>query len=81
MRSGTGCPLYVPENGFIGINVPLTPPRWEPQHADHAPALHVPDPQRARPIGMDHAIENPYRLLTKGELLERCANLTVALDS
>lgn len=67
---GTGTRIVMPENGFIGINVPLTPARsgslstrtTHPQYVAHISTLFA-------KLGLDHPIENPYRLMTKGEIL------------
>ena len=73
-------PLYVPENGFIGINVPLTPARAGSLSTRTTHPLYM---QRMRTaldlIGLGHPIENPYRLLTKGEALERSSNRKLLL--
>jgi 7-cyano-7-deazaguanine synthase in queuosine biosynthesis len=73
---GAHVPLYVPENGFIGINVPLTDARagslstrtTHPYFIERMEAL-------LGEVGLPHAICNPYRLLTKGEALQGSANL------
>jgi 7-cyano-7-deazaguanine synthase in queuosine biosynthesis len=72
---GARVPLYVPENGFIGINVPLTASRagslstrtTHPLYMHRMAAL-------LEQVGLDHRLENPYRLLTKGEALAQNAN-------
>jgi 7-cyano-7-deazaguanine synthase in queuosine biosynthesis len=73
-------PLYVPENGFIGINVPLTPARAGSLSTRTTHPLYM---QRMRTaldlLGLHHPIENPYRLLTKGEALEQSANRKLLL--
>jgi 7-cyano-7-deazaguanine synthase in queuosine biosynthesis len=72
---GPETPVYVPENGFIGINVPLTRarvgsastrtthPHFMRQLATAATAIGVPNP-----------VINPYRLRTKGEILAESRN-------
>jgi 7-cyano-7-deazaguanine synthase in queuosine biosynthesis len=72
---GEQTPLFVPENGFIGINVPLTPARAGSLSTRTTHPLYMHLMRRALDrLGLDHAIKNPYRLLTKGELLERNPN-------
>lgn len=69
---GTQTPLYVPENGFIGVNVPLTAARvgslstrtTHPFFIQRVAAL-------LSVLGLEHPLMNPFRLATKGELLER----------
>lgn len=72
---GPDVPLYVPENGFIGINVPLTAARsaslsTRTTHPKFMANLMAFLPQ----LGLQHRLENPYRLMTKGELLAACRN-------
>jgi 7-cyano-7-deazaguanine synthase in queuosine biosynthesis len=73
--SGADVPLYVPENGFIAMNVPLgedrlgscstrtTHPRFV---ASLASALHS--------VGIANSVRNPYLYKTKGQMLDECAN-------
>lgn len=73
-----GVPLFIPENGYIGINVPLTGSRpaslstrtTHPYFFDRLGATFD-------AIGLTNALENPYRLMTKGEML--AANRNPAL--
>lgn len=67
---GSTVPLFVPENGFIGVNVPLTPARAGSlsTRTTHPLFIHLMKMVLGR-LGLDHAIENPYRLRTKGEVL------------
>lgn len=72
---GGEVPLYIPENGLIGINVPLIASRsgsgsTRTTHP-HFMAL-IADLRVA--LGIANPIENPMRLMTKGEAAERCAN-------
>lgn len=72
---GEEVPLYMPENGFIGINVPFvasragslstrtTHPYFMAQLEDALDAL-----------GIGNEIVNPFRLKTKGEALSDCRN-------
>lgn len=72
---GSGVPLHVPENGFIGINVPLTDARagslstrtTHPYFIDRMSAL-------LSAVGLDHPLANEFRLQTKGEALRGSAN-------
>jgi hypothetical protein len=69
---GSGTPLYVPENGFIGLNVPLTAARVGSLSTRTTHPLFM---QRIAELlsalGLDHSLVNPFRLATKGEALER----------
>ena len=63
-------PLYIPENGFIGINVPLTPgSRRKPQYPDDPSSLHRELSECAKRLGITNPIVNPFRIMTKGEIL------------
>jgi 7-cyano-7-deazaguanine synthase in queuosine biosynthesis len=67
---GSTVPLFIPENGFIGVNVPLTPARAGSlsTRTTHPLFIHLMKRVLGH-LGLDHAIENPYRLQTKGEVL------------
>ncbi len=72
---GPGVPVYMPENGFIGINVPLSSSRagslstrtTHPLYMAHMAEL-------LTNLGLNHDIINPFRLHTKGELLDASAD-------
>jgi 7-cyano-7-deazaguanine synthase in queuosine biosynthesis len=78
---GETVPVTVPENGFIGINVPLTAAR---AGSLSTRTTHPHYMQRMSNVlaqlGLRHAIENPYRLMTKGEELENTANRAFLLE-
>lgn len=68
---GNQTPLYIPENGFIGLNVPLVPARrgalsTRTTHPHFLATLG--EALTALQLDAD-AIKNPYRLHTKGEML------------
>lgn len=67
---GPAMPLFVPENGFIGVNVPLTPARAGSlsTRTTHPLFFHLMKMVLGG-LGLDHSVENPYRLRTKGEVL------------
>src|SRR6266540_2047860 len=72
---GHDVPVYVPENGWIGLNVPLTRARTgsastRTTHPHFLDLLTI----ACRTIGINNPITNPYRLYTKGEMLTRCSN-------
>lgn len=67
---GPDVPLVIPENGFIGINVPLTAARngslsTRTTHPHFMRALG----DCVAALGITNAIGNPFRLMTKGEML------------
>jgi 7-cyano-7-deazaguanine synthase in queuosine biosynthesis len=66
--------LIVAENGLISLNVPLTPSRTGSSSTrtthPHFLALFR---ELLAAVGLDLPIELPYRFMTKGEMLQRCA--------
>jgi 7-cyano-7-deazaguanine synthase in queuosine biosynthesis len=68
-------PVYVPENGFIGVNVPLTRARAGSlsTRTTHPHFMHLLS-QATTTIGVDNPVVNPYRLQTKGEILAESRN-------
>ena len=71
---GPDITLHVPENGFIGINVPLVPARsgslsTRTTHPHFVGLLRG----IATAVGVGNPIVNTLRLLTKGEALSACA--------
>jgi 7-cyano-7-deazaguanine synthase in queuosine biosynthesis len=72
---GPQCSVVMPENGFIGINVPLIGSRQgslstRTTHPHFIALLR----EVVAGLGLDHEIRNPYRLMTKGEILARSAD-------
>ncbi|MDX0174514.1 Qat anti-phage system QueC-like protein QatC [Sinorhizobium meliloti] len=74
-RSGEIVPLYICENGLIALNPPLTGARIGSlsTRTAHPEYLH-----RIQEIldaaGLRVSVENPYHHLTKGEMMQRCAD-------
>jgi len=72
---GPEMPLYIPENGWVSLNPPLTLNRLgscttrttHPYFLDQIRWLW-------RDAGIRHPLTNPYQHLTKGEALGRCRN-------
>lgn len=79
--AGTNVPVYVPENGYIALNVPLTRARVGSlsTRTTHPHYLDLYS-QAARSSGISNPIINPYRHLTKGEMLDRSANKTLLME-
>ncbi len=78
---GGAVPLHIPENGLIGINVPLTGsrPASLSTRTTHPYFLHL--LQRVvSAIGLRSDLANPYRLMTKGEMLQASKAPTVLAD-
>lgn len=72
-KNGETVDLYVPENGFISLNVPLTPLRLASHstrttHPYYFAALQ--DLMSA--VGLNIRLINPYQFKTKGEMLAGC---------
>ena len=70
---GPDVPLYIPENGFIGINVPLTGARAGSlsTRTTH-PHFMASFSECIERLGIANAIVNPFRTMTKGEILAGC---------
>lgn len=73
--NGPHTPVYVPENGFIGVNVPLTRARVGTMstRTTHPHFMNLLAESLTR-TGVTNPIINPYRLTTKGEMLEQSRN-------
>lgn len=74
-------PLYVCENGFIGVNPPLTGSRLGSlsTRTTH-PVVFALFQDLLKNMQIDVLLTNPYRLLTKGEMLLNCANQALLDD-
>ncbi|AII11479.1 Qat anti-phage system QueC-like protein QatC [Rhodococcus opacus] len=75
---GPDVPVFIPENGFIGINVPLTRARsgsysTRTTHPHFLRQLRM----AADQVGVRNPILNPFRLKTKGEILAGSRNPTL----
>jgi hypothetical protein len=72
---GPGIPVYLPENGWISLNVPLTRARTgsastRTTHPHFLGLLTA----ACHAIGITNPLINPYRHRTKGEMLTSCSN-------
>lgn len=72
---GADVPVYVPENGYIALNVPLTRARAgsASTHTTHPHYLDMLG-RAAAAAGVANPITNPYRFATKGEMLRDSLN-------
>lgn len=70
---GPDVPLYIPENGLIGINVPLTGARAGSlsTRTTH-PYFIASFSESVMQLGITNPIANPFRTMTKGEILAAC---------
>lgn len=67
---GPDVPLVIPENGFIGINVPLTEARNGSLSTRTTHPHFMAEMERSlSAIGLSNTISNPFRVVTKGEML------------
>ena len=69
-------PLFVPENGFISLNVPLDTLRlgaWSTRTTH--PFYMARWQELLNNLGLSALIINPYRFSTKGEMLSGCQNI------
>lgn len=72
---GDSTPIYIPENGAIALNYPLTPARRgslstrtvHPYFLDMLGQL-------LGSLGLNYTLTNPYFLHTKGEMMQQCRN-------
>ena len=69
---GEGTPVYIPENGFIGLNLPMTPSRLGScsTRTTHPYFLRLFNSILSK-IGINHRIENPYAYSTKREMVSQ----------
>ncbi|MBU5439803.1 hypothetical protein KQI42_17440 [Tissierella sp. MSJ-40] len=68
---GNEVPVYIPENGFIGLNIPLTPSRLGScsTRTTHIYFLNHYN-SILRKLGVKHKIENFFAFKTKGEIVD-----------
>jgi 7-cyano-7-deazaguanine synthase in queuosine biosynthesis len=72
---GDDVPLYVPENGFVSMNVPLTSSRTGSYSTRTTHPFYFGRIKEAfNLVGIRHRLENPHYIETKGEMLENCRN-------
>jgi 7-cyano-7-deazaguanine synthase in queuosine biosynthesis len=70
---GPQVPLCIPENGFIGINVPLTGARAGSLSTRTTHPHFIESFSRCiQGLGLTNQIVNPFRTMTKGEILGAC---------
>jgi 7-cyano-7-deazaguanine synthase in queuosine biosynthesis len=73
---GDGTPLFMPENGWVSLNPPLTGSRLG-AYSTRTTHPHFLTQLSAwwERVGLNHPLTNPYQDRTKGELLLTCRNL------
>lgn len=68
--------VYVPENGFISLNVPLDPLRLGALSTRTTHPFYMARfDEILRGLGLKVRLENPYALMTKGQMAKSCADL------
>jgi 7-cyano-7-deazaguanine synthase in queuosine biosynthesis len=73
---GKDVPLYIPENGFISLNVPLTLSRLgtfstKTTHPKFLICLN----SVLENLGVDNRLINPFKFLSKGEMISKSSNI------
>jgi hypothetical protein len=72
-HSGDTITLYVPENGFISLNIPLTPARLGSLSTRTTHPCYIRQLQALLDsAGLRVRLVNPYQFKTKGEMLREC---------
>lgn len=72
---GDDTPLHIPENGFVGINIPLTGSRQGSYSTRTTHPAYLGYMRRAlQGIGVRHQIINQFSTLSKAEVLKNCKN-------
>lgn len=76
----TTMPVYIPENGTISLNYPLTPSRRSScsTRTTHPHFLQLMG-EFLQTIGLNHPIINDYQMCTKGEMVEKCVDKKLLL--
>lgn len=78
---GRKTPVYIPENGFIGINVPLTDSRSGSCSTRTTHPIFINSLNNIfRRIGIENEVSNFYWSMSKGEILEEHKENTVFID-
>ena len=68
--------VHVPENGLISLNVPLDPLRLGALSTRTTHPFYMARfDQLLRGLGLSVRLENPYALLTKGQMVKNCADI------
>jgi 7-cyano-7-deazaguanine synthase in queuosine biosynthesis len=72
---GDGTRILIPENGAIALNFPLSPARSGSLSTRTVHPYFIQQfNQLLCGLGFSHSVDNPYRFLTKGEILAGCKN-------
>ncbi|MFM9940099.1 MAG: Qat anti-phage system QueC-like protein QatC [Hyphomicrobiaceae bacterium] len=72
-KNGEAVDIYIPENGFISLNVPLTPLRMASHSTRTTHPYYIGVLQEVfSAVGFKVNLLNPYQFKTKGEMLAEC---------
>ena len=72
-RRGNSVELLIPENGFISLNIPLTPFRLGSLSTRTTHPFFINQMQNILDaLGLNVRLSNPYQFKTKGEMLHEC---------
>lgn len=75
---GDNIDVNVPENGFISLNVPLTPTRLSSHSTRTTHPYYMSLFNKIiHALGISSTLVNPYQFQTKGEMLQNCENLSL----
>jgi len=70
---GPTCPVFIPENGPIALNFPLTPSRRGSCSTRTVHPYFIAEINSIlRDVGINNPISNPFELKTKGEMVDQC---------
>jgi hypothetical protein len=74
-QEGNVIDVYVPENGFISLNVPLTPLRAGSLSTRTTHPIFMSLMQELLDaLALRVRLDNPYKYMTKGEMMRRCGD-------
>ena len=74
--------LFVPENGLISLNLPLTPLRVGSHSTRTTHPYYLSKMQDLfNDLGLGVSIKNPYQFKTKGEMVAECADPNLVLST
>lgn len=74
-KKGETVEIYIPENGFISLNIPLTAMRLASHSTRTTHPFYLGGLQSVlKAVGLRVTLLNPYQFKTKGEMLADCTN-------
>ena len=74
-QSGSPVKIYVPENGFISLNIPLNPGRIGSLSTKTTHPVYLGGIQNIwNKLNFNFQLDTPYKFKTKGEMLSQCRN-------